>query len=354
MANLKTRIRRCRGDERGVTLVTFALSLVAMCAVIALILGGSVGYTAERDSQTASDTAALAATSKLRQFQTGAATASEVATTAQTIAEANDADGGSQVICEIVNADYATTGSDSDVIGPCSETSNVSDPDAAGVRLRTAETRDVPFGEVAGLETIESNTLAAATIQPLATGNSPFMLCSPAPGHPAPVLDGSDEIDPAAIGNEYVLQGTMMKDDGRDCGNPAANWRGWVDFDSTFSVPGWWGVESGNKNGHIDKQLVGPDACGGQGTEVDDFNGCVLAVPLCTTGKPAPGNNYEVYCVTFGSFEITHNGSGPSSCYSGNPQHICGRFLGAAVAAGGQGGSGQAGVNDVVLIKLVQ
>lgn len=343
----QVRLPRRRRSERGATLITFALCLTAICIVIALVLGGSLGYSAERNSQTASDAAALAATSALRNVQTAGAATSTVEDAARATVEANGSDTFVEADCEIIDANLA-------FIATCGSATAGQMAGASGVRMNARDTRDVPFGEVAGQPTITGETGAAATIQPLASGNSPFMLCNPAPGHPTPVIDASGNIRPEAIGQEYVLQGNPMKEAGRDCGNPASNWRGWVEFEETFAIPGFWGVESGNKNGHIDKQLVDSNACGGQGTDVNDFVGCVLAVPICTYGNDTGGGNFEVYCVTFGSFEITHNGNGPSSCYAGNQKHICGEFLGAAVATGGQGGGGPADPNEVVVIKLVE
>lgn len=370
---------RSRRDERGVTLVTFALSLVAMCAVIGLILGGSLGYSSERDSQTASDSAALAATSKLRALQTGQAgvTAADVVQAAQDFAENNDSDPGNAVICEVVDADYALSQAESDVIGPCNDTTaadpytHVKNANAAGIRLRSASTGDVPFGGVSGLSTIESDTVATATIQPLASGNSPFMMCSSsggAAGHPVKVLTPSNEINPAAIydpvadGPYFMLWGEDIKNGDRSCGATPGPWRGWVNnSDTPYQVPGWWEVDTGNKNGHLVPRLViDEDGCDlPANSDIDAVNGCKIAVPLCTHSNNLNGNNIELYCVTYGLFELLAYDSphaNPPCHRDGDNANkvICGRFLGAAVATGGQGGTGQAGVNDVVLIKLVQ
>lgn len=347
MATALRILRRGRSDERGVTLITFALSLVAICTVIALVLGGSLGYDAERNSQTSSDAAALAATSALREVQVNGAPASSVYDTAKAVAESNDSNTFGPNDCQLITANLT-------FVDYCSSASAAQFAAASGVRVGTAETRNVPFGDVSNMRTITGETGAAATIQPLGQGRAPFMVCSSAPAHPSPIIDASGNVIPAAIGQDYVLQGTAMKDGGRDCGNPAANWRGWVDFEETFPIPGFWGIENGNKNGHIDKQLVGPNACGGQAVDVNDFNGCIINVPLCLYGNSTPGGNFEVYCVTFGAFQIVHNGNGPSTCHSDPPQHICGRFIGAATAVGGQGTDEVAGANDVVVIKLVE
>jgi Flp pilus assembly protein TadG len=335
------------GGDRGATLVTFALSLVAICSVIALVLGGSIGYSAERNSQTASDAAALAATNRLWQVQTRAISATQVLETARSVAVANGAN-SSDVTCRLVAANRTH-------IEDCESASVAQFRAASGVAVDTRDTRDVPFGEVSGNTEITGATLAIATIQPVTSGRSPFMMCAPAPGHgPVKVLDSAGNINESAVGTHYMLQGTEMKNDGRDCGNPASNWRGWVDFDSTFPLPGEWAIENGNKNGHIPRQLLNDDACGGSGTDVNNFVGCTIAVPLCTSGNGKPGNQFRVNCVTWGAFKISHNGSGPSVCHSSSPQHICGEFVGGALAREGQGTEDKADPNEVVVIKLVR
>ena len=65
---------RCRRSDRGITVVFFALALTGILAVSALVLGGSVGYEAARNAQTAADAAALAgATRPLQNHKTGLA-----------------------------------------------------------------------------------------------------------------------------------------------------------------------------------------------------------------------------------------------------------------------------------------
>lgn len=348
-----TRVSALRDGERGATLITFALSLVAIFAVVALVIGGSLGYSAERNSQTASDAAALAATSALRRAQVEPipvlADFDAVLASATSVAEANGADGLDPDDCQLVAADLS-------VIEACDSATLADFVLASGVHVNTSDTRDVPFGEVAGNTTITGSTGATATAQPVAAGRSPFMMCSNAPGHgPIKVLLNDDgDINLAARGQEYMLQGTEMKNEGRDCGNPASNWRGWVDFDNTFDLPGEWAIENGNKNGHIPRQLAGDDACGGDGVDVNDFVGCTIAVPLCISGNGKPGNNFRVNCVTLGAFKITHNGNGPSGCHSSAPKHICGEFLGAGISRDGQGTDDKADPNEVVVIKLVE
>lgn len=358
-----------RRSERGATIIVFAVAITGMLSVSALVLGGSLGYSAVRTAQNGADAAALAGASTLRQVKLGNAAAGDVSATVLDVAKENGAD-PANIGCDIVRANYAITNSDGDVIGPCSE-GNANNPAAAGVRVTTHATRTVPFNAFVDSDTITGDAVAAATIQPIREGSSPFMVCaSPtASGHPAPVLlpSGSDpsgyEVNTAAIGLEYVLHGNAMKDGGRQCGAGSLSWRGFVSFTGNFPVPSadpnddsdWWEVKTGNANGHMDRVLAGDDVCGG---DIEYFLGCRLAIPLCPASNGDTGENLKLFCVKMGAFEITHNqhSAGNPPCNSGVPSNglVCGKFLGPASMTRGRGGADTPDTNSVVVIKLVQ
>lgn len=375
---------RRRRDDRGVTLLFFAISLTAMLTLGALVLGGSIGYTAVRNAQTAADTAALAGASALRAHKTDwvSTPASAVLAEVTSVAEDNGAvlePGG----CQLIRAQYALSHAEADVIAACEDLEYLSAEDfaeVAGVRVAVSDTRGVPFSAFVDQDTITGGASAAATAQPLLTARAPFMVCaSPdAVGHPAPAVlpDGEDptgyRVNPASIGKHYVLWGNQIKNLGRDCGKPSSDWRGLVKFDTTFPMPSpdpvddtnWWQTESGNKDGHLPEGTAGGSSCSLDGEGVDRLDvGCRIAVPLCPKGN---GNtdDFRLYCVKLGAFEITHVGStnlntepvaeDGSPCGEVNNNIICGRFLGAATAVGGQGAAQRPDPNSIVVIKLVQ
>lgn len=366
------RTRRARGD-RGAVLMLFALSLASMAVVAALVLGASNGYSGARSAQNAVDAAAAAASHRLHQVATGDATADEVADTAESVAEDNGAEPGS-VECEVVSALYALTKAESDVIGPCDGT-NETDALAAGVRVTAYEEREVPFGPFVGADTIRASARAAATVQPVRQASSPFMVCSSAAGHPVPVLvEDTDlyppwDINAAAVGQSYVLWGNAMKDDGRDCGNGSASWRGLVDFEKTFAIPspdgvddtGWWEVDTGNKAGLIQTDLTGNDTCGDGSSNqtVDSLAvGCRVTVPMCTHGNGETGVNFKLHCVRLAAFEVTWVGgtsSPPAPCMVAAPNNtICGTLLGTATGTSGTTGATKALSSEVVAVRLVE
>lgn len=366
-----TRIsRNSRGrSERGATIIVFAVAITGMLSVSALVLGGSLGYSAVRTAQNGADAAALAGASTLRQVKLGNASPSEVLATVLDVAGENDADTGA-IDCDIVYAEYATTNADSDVIGPCND-ANVNNALAAGVRVSTHVTRSVPFNAFVDSDTITGDAMAAATIQPVRQGSSPFMVCAAptATGHPAPVLNpsGTDpsgyEVNTSAIGLEYVLHGNAMSHGGRQCGAGSSAWRGFVAFEGSFPVPSadpnddsdWWEVKTGNANGHLDRELAGDDACQG---DIDAIIGCRIPLPLCPKSNGDSGVNLRLFCVKMGAFEITYNqhSTGTPPCNSGVADNglVCGKFLGAATVNSGRGGADTPDNNSVVVIKLVQ
>lgn len=362
-----TRARPVSGD-RGVVLIFFAISLTAVCVLAAVALGGSTGYSAVRTAQNSADAAALAATARLRQVGTGDAAPSEVATVAASVAEANGAAAGTTE-CEVVTGGYAITRAPADVLGPCDGTTETHVL-AAGVRVTVQNQRSVPFGAfVTPNEEVVAVATSTATIQPVRAGSSPFMLCATAVGHPVPPILAAPtyDVNPLAVGQSFMLWGTQMKNDGRDCGNGSSSWRGLVDFEETFPVPSpdpvddteWWEIETGNKSGHIPSLLVGTDVCGGENLSVTDLTvGCRLAVPVCTHGNGSTGADFKLHCVRFLAFEITYIGkvsAGVAPCHATETNSvICADLVGGAVADDGATGSSTPSPDEVVAIRVVE
>lgn len=383
------RIRACgagrsRSGERGVTVVFFAIGVTAMLTVAALVLGGSVGYTAARNAQTAADSAALTGAQLIQSHKQDWITtpASYVALEVESVVEDN---GASLVSCDLVAAEYAISGSEDDVIAACGALEFLEPDDfaeVAGVRVRVTDTRDVPFDAFVDQDTITGGATAAATIQAVTSGRAPFMVCgSPtATGHPAPVLvpDVNDptgyRVNEAALDKVFVLWGNQIKYGGRSCGNPSSDWRGLVKFGETFDVPSssvssdedWWQSESGNTGGNLPATLAGGSSCHLEGQKVDalkDQIGCLIAIPLCPQSNGAT-SDFRLYCVKIGAFEITHVGSTfvessnspeyDTPCGVVSTNIICGRFAGAATATGGQGVAERPDPYSISVVKLVQ
>jgi Flp pilus assembly protein TadG len=113
------RFRRRRGGDRGIAVVFFAISLTAMLAVGALVLGGSVGYTATRNAQTAADSAALAGATALNKHKQNwtQTSADDLVAKIRSVVEAN---GAEVEACVLVTGAYGVDNDEAAVVpGAC-------------------------------------------------------------------------------------------------------------------------------------------------------------------------------------------------------------------------------------------
>lgn len=381
--NVTSRSTRRRG-ERGVTVVFFAISITAMLTVAALILGGSNGYGAARNAQTAADAASMAATTKLRQAAVAksdpnvAADYTTIAATARKVAVQNGADPAS-VQCHVVTPFYANATTDAaraaEVIGECNGVNEAS-PAAGGIRVRVEETRGVPFGSFVNSDTITASATATATVQAVGGWfSSPFMVCSAglhgvnplreiAPV--APATTSTWEVNPNAVGVEFLLWSHGEAFHSRNCGQN--QWYGLVQENAMFLIPSpaddpakWWKIEPGGEVGQI-PDLAGKISCNADDeSQLGALVGCEIPVPLCTqTASEYSGQNARLRCVAIGTFLITYygNANAAGSCVTGesvgNKQVLCGQLLPGRIAIGGQGQVGPAEANELAVIKLVQ
>lgn len=381
-STMRRRSSTARGD-RGVTVVLFAISITAMLAVAALVLGGSNGYGAARNAQTAADAASMAATTKLRQAIVANADPNvtpdyaAVATTAQQVAVDNGAD-PSSVECHVVTPYYAAATTDAareaEVIGTCDGV-NEMNPAAGGIRVSVRETRDVPFGSFVNSDNITASAQATATVQTVGGWfTSPFMVCAAGLHGVSPIREvdpvppsttSTWEVNPNAIGVEFLLWSHGNAFQSRNCGE--SQWYGLVKDGGMFLIPSpsdpeeWWQIEPGGEVGQI-PGLAGKASCAAENeSELATLLGCEIPVPLCTETSPThSGQNARLNCVAIGTFLITYfgNGNADGSCVtgevSGNKEVLCGRLLPGRLATGGQGQLGPVRPNDLAVVKLVQ
>lgn len=337
-------------EDRGATLIFVAVSLVALMALAGLIVDGGNAYSQRRQMQNAADTAATAGANALQRHRQGesGATADTILTAARSAAGANGAKTDASFTCELIRLN--TSGTEIGTAACPTSAAAVVPADAFGVRVSTESDHDTSFIKVVGVDGFSAAASAAALLRKAAPAAAPFMVCANAAGHPVPLLLIADPlvpedavINPAAVGQTFVIYGNDVRTDGRDCGNPSSSFRGLVDLDlAPFDIPGWWEADQGNKGGHLLPNVAG--GCGMEdGTKIKDTPvGCEFALPLCVSGNAKPGNLFEMYCVTTGRFRVTENKA---------PKSISAVFLGGGVAPGGPGG-GVPTPQDVVVIKL--
>jgi len=341
------RVARGRGD-RGAILVMFALLLVVLLTFAGICVDGGRAYGLNRQMQNAADAAAMAGGRALDQYQTGGG--SFPVTSVYTAARDQAATDGASVAsgnftCTLF--DFTRTIN----LGPCPMSSAGSiDTRAAAGKVTVTQTENTLIARVAGMSTYTANSDATSLIGKPTGGNGPFLMCANALGAVPNILVnvGTEtnpvwQVNPAAQWpdnpNDYALWGNDIKLQGRDCGDPAGNFRGLIDQSAgPYSIPGWWETDNGNKNGPTLQMISSGAYC-----DSNYVVGCKLVLPLCTKGNGASGNSFQVYCVDLGLFEIT----------SSNNHDIRGRFLGGAtVAQGGIGG--EADANGSRIVQLVE
>jgi len=335
--------------DRGVTMIFVAICLVGLMALTGLVIDGGNAFAQRRQMQNAADAAALAGANALQRARQGApgATPDQVLRDARDAAVDNGADPAA-FRCSLVRT---SAGGTEVGTAPCPASPSPALPDdAAGVRVQVQSDHVTAFMRVVGHDQFTAAASAAALLRRASVGAAPFMVCANAAGHPVPLLIVDDPLDPesavvnsAAIGQEYVIYGNDIRDGGRDCGNPANQFRGLVDLSKgPFEIPGWWEADQGNKGGHMLPNIAG--GCGMDNADKikDTPVGCEFALPLCLYGNDRPGNAFQAYCVAAGRFRITKNET---------PHRLVATVLGGGVVPDGPG-SGIAGPGDVAVIKL--
>ena len=329
-------MKHVRNDERGATMVMFAIVSTGLLAMIGIAIDGGAVYAERRQQQNAADFSAMAATRALDEHDLG-----EPATVIRDAATATATSNGSDttsVICELVDESRA-------LLGPCPTSGTAVAAGAAGVRVSLSKTNATKFIRVVGSESVKAAADATAQIQSLRNGSSPFLFCAGGGASnefpTVPVLldpngDGvySDyAINPAAMGGQYTLHGPQVK----TCAAGSNSFKGLADDMENFPIPGWWETKTGVEAGPTRVELAGPGGCNGK-----PFVGCKLVVPLCTQVR-GQSSSLEMYCWTLGVFKITSASA---------PEHDA-VFLGPGVVTSGLGG-GKPLDGEARLIKLTE
>jgi len=325
-------------DDRGAALVFVAIGVIAFVGVAGLIVDGSRGYSHRRQMQNAADAGALAGASTFNRFLRGEVTAADVGNEAIGTALQN---GATSATCAWVAENGAELAS-------CSNTSNTYTSVATGVRVHASGTIATSFASVLGKSSLTAN--ADATAQVLAVRAvdgeaSPWVACAFATtvsGPSAPLVNwvgGEAEVNMAARGKRIEVHAPSI--DTMPCGGTAPGFKGWVDPDGTYTIPGVWQTQTGTRSGPARQVLAGVPGCTG---DLKGANGCYLALPICTSIE-GNGASVTTYCVGMGLFQVYDTGSG----HSGNAHEAV--FVGPATLTGGTGGGRPSG-DDARVIRL--
>jgi len=338
------RARRC--EESGVVMVFVVIALVALMAMGAVVVDGSRAYSVRRQMQNAADGAAEGAARALDTARFQGGDPAQVDAIAQSIAAANGSSTASGLYsCSVIDKSGGT-------LAPCSDTSLVTGwrspailSQAVGVRVQSGSTYTTAFGKVAGHDTLTARTTAAATIQPVKTGEGPFMACgnplkgaeSPGgPGHELLVQDNTKNppwaINPAAVGLTYDVHGPQVS----DCGAQGDAFKGLAD--GPFTLPEWVDTQTGVHAGPTRSIVASANGC----TTV--WDSCTMIIPLCTDARGTNLSDLQMFCVILGVFTI-HQTSANT--------HTATLLGGATSAIGGQTSNNDVTGQDFRIVKLI-
>jgi Flp pilus assembly protein TadG len=337
-------IRRARRDEQGFSIVMVAVLMVAMLAIAGLAIDGGQAYSDRRQMQNAADAAALAGARSLEKARfSGGSTAS---VNSDALAEASNNGGqSSHFTCTVVDKNNTA-------IAACTDTATwtlaANLTRAVGVRVNAGENRNTSFAKVVGVGAVSVNNVAAATIQVLTGGDSPFMVCgnaATADAQTPPLLvpdatqatgwqinTGQVAGTPTAIGNTYDLHGPQVP----GCNSHGNSFKGLAN--GPMTLPGWIDDSPGVRAGPTRSLVAAQNGCSGA-----TLDNCILFVPICSDGQGS-GSHIQLYCVAWGSFLVTQVGANKHT----------GQFLGGFDATGGQTGTGDPNAGTVNVVKLIQ
>ncbi|HEV3353135.1 MAG TPA: pilus assembly protein TadG-related protein [Acidimicrobiales bacterium] len=327
-------------DERGLSIVLVALLVTAMLAIASIVLDLGQAYANRRQMQNAADAASLAATRALdKAHQAGyASTAlnSAVDTTATNVATNNGAQ-AAQVTCQVIRWNYYLD--NTQIIAPCSPASGwISDATnggPAGVLVGTGVTVRTTFGAVINQKTTTAKANAAATLQPLAAGRGPFIVCGKESNDGYDLLnaDGSFNRTKALALGVFPVQAAQLP----RCNGPAAFKGKAADPAATFTVPGTDLGDNGNGfDASIQGIVLGATPC--QSPAQTD---CDLALPIADSTS-----GYTFHITAIAVFHITGDGHG-------NPKYFAEYKGNLTTATGGQGGTGVCSTGALCVVKLV-
>jgi len=335
---------RQSNDERGVTLVIIALSLLALMGIAALAIDGGVGFSSRRSTQNAGDAAALAGAEALNTCVTTGCLGSETIIN-QAVKDSlgvNHVDAA--YTCQLIDDQYWQSRSPSDIVAPCPTANGSAIPaNADGVLVTDSTTNKTAFGQVEGVNQLKAAALAAAQLEKvtLTSGSAPFFACavSAADGGTDPailILTGSTyTVNPLAVGHLYNVWGPSVPT--CDIHGGQGGFHGIVGLD-TFTVGphSWIPDQTGVRAGPTRNVLAGPNGCG-----VTLVDGCRILLPLCVR-RLLQGNNSTLNCVMFGEFQLENVTTNSADAL----------FIGGSPVLSFGGGGGQPGPGDFRVIRI--
>lgn len=366
--------------------------IVVVLVVGALLVDIGYAFTSRRQMQNAADAAAVAGANVIAKHLWFPTTASPADTTAlnrlgktvETVLMDNGAltsGSDSQYSCTVLTSDFSVPVAYSD-LGDCADeaawASKAQHP--IGVRVVANQVNAAFLAGAVGRDTIATKAVAAATVQPVRTGNGAFLVCASQTdgsgvNNATPILVGGKSaaapylINPAALPQDdgsglLVEQAYTIYGSGVDqCGAASAMFRGrnlvsaGVD-PTSVTLPRWFDANETSGSGTAELSTVaGQTGCD---PTADDIwtTSCVVVAPVCTSSQVS-GGKLQLFCVRLAAFRMIPDTDmadyGPDGApHPSAPDEWNAVLLGGAVLTGGQGSVAEPTPGEPVVVKLVE
>jgi hypothetical protein len=307
--------RRTRVDERGITLVVVGITITALLAVAALAIDGGRLFTARRQTQNAADAAALAGAQALFAYQEAAATGGNpdpttIWTTVQAKLTQNRSNSAPN--CVLVNSMGRPV---TDLLGnlePCAGAADAQLRLAAGVQVGGALTQPAAFSNVVGVNQYSASASSTATLEPLASVASPFIICGAA-NLGWNFLNADNTINVTAADQLQNIPLEWSQDDkGYDCNAPTGKFKGLGSQGNSIVGPGVYeSITNGNRySATVANAVAGQTPCPADLNTTPVTTPCDLIVPVAAGANTDPSNP-ELLIVNFAIFQVSpHSGGG--------------------------------------------
>jgi hypothetical protein len=302
-------LRLRRADERGATLVIIALTLTAVVAVAALAVDGGRLFTGRRQTQNATDAAALAGAQALFAYQyAGATGATRDPTTIWSAVQAklSQNKASSAASCVLVTNTASPALDQNGNLEPCATATDAQLLAASGVEAGGSLVQAGAFSGVVGVNQYSSSATSTATVQPLGSVGSPFIVCGAANlGWNFLNADNTINVAAAKQLQSIPLEWSQLGK-GYDCNAPTSKFKGLASQTDGIVGPGQYeGITNGNRY-----STAVANAVAGQVPCPPDLNAtpitapCDLVVPVAAGANTDPSNP-ELRIVNFAIFQVS-------------------------------------------------
>jgi len=295
--------------------VVVGITITALLAVAALAIDGGRLFTARRQTQNAADTAALAGAQALFAYQQAAATGgnpdpTSIWTTVQAKLSQNRATTAASCVLVTNTGSPAT-----DLLGNLEPCAGASDPQlrlASGVQVGGALTQPAAFSNVVGVGQYSASASSTATLQPLASVASPFIVCGAA--NLGWNFLNSDNTINLTVAEQLQNIPLEWSQDGKgyDCNAPTGKFKGLGSQGNSIVGPGVYeSITNGNRySATVANAVAGQTPCPADLNTTPITAPCDLIVPVAAGANTDPSNP-ELLIVNFAIFQVSpHSGGG--------------------------------------------